>query len=155
MPSALTVGAVDRLPPELEMLVEESLAEGFGLLARLQDDWRSGANRFDAPGEAFFVARQRGSLVGVCGLNLDPYASDPAVGRLRRLYVRARFRRHGVGRALVRAALAHAHFRRVRVRTNTAEGCSFYEALGFAPVACSTATHELTLRLPRSATLGG
>jgi GNAT superfamily N-acetyltransferase len=104
---------------ERTQLLEESLAEGFQFLARLRSDWHAGANRFGGAGEAFFTARRQGSLVGVCGLNVDPYAGDPAIGRLRRLYVTIRSRRHGVGRALVSAALAHArpHFTRVP-RTN-------------------------------------
>ena len=34
-----------------------------------------------------------GRLVGVCGLNVDPYLDDPSVGRVRHLYVLVAARR--------------------------------------------------------------
>src|SRR6266487_3820772 len=53
----------------LEELRAESSREGFRFVERLCDEWVSGANRFNAPGEALFVAVADGQVVGVCGLN--------------------------------------------------------------------------------------
>jgi GNAT superfamily N-acetyltransferase len=64
----------------------------------------SGTNRFNKRGEAIFAASAAGALIGVCGLNVDPYASDPRVGRVRHLYVLSGFRQLGVGRQLVEAS---------------------------------------------------
>src|SRR5262245_15867190 len=73
----LTVSRARELPADLEPFVQASLSEGFRFLQRLRDEWNSGVNRFTEPGEAFFVARHPASLAGVCGLNRDPYSSDP------------------------------------------------------------------------------
>ena len=72
----------------LSELAREGEAEGFRFLPRLMDEWSSGANRFDQPGEAFFIVTDGGPIVAVCGLNIDPYQTDPGVARLRHLYVR-------------------------------------------------------------------
>jgi GNAT superfamily N-acetyltransferase len=76
-------------------------------------------------------------VVGVCGLTIDPYAADPAVGRVRRLYVLRAFRGRGVGRGLVEAVVRAAgeRFRTLRLRTESPEAAVFYERLGFQPVA--------------------
>lgn len=144
---ALRPARIRALPPDLEPLVRESLAEGHDLLRRLQDDWCSGANRFDREGEALFEVRDAGRLVGVGGLNRDPYAAPPEPGRLRRLYVARSVRRAGVGRTLVEAALAHAtgHFAVVRLKTYDPGADRFYRALGFARVEGDPdATHRLS-----------
>src|SRR6266536_5947889 len=60
---------IDRLAP----LAAEADAAGFRALARLVDDWDAGRNRFDRPGEALFIATDGGAVVGVCGLNIEPY----------------------------------------------------------------------------------
>ena len=129
-------------------LLAESRAEGYRFLARLRDEWESGANRFDRGGEALYVARRGGVWVGICGLNRDPFSGDADVGRLRHLYVSEGQRRVGVGRALVEQAVVDAqrHFRRLVLRTNAPAAAAFYAALGFSPAACGSATHALELR---------
>lgn len=149
MPVKLCIAQSAELPADLAPLLEASLAEGFRFVERLREEWSSGVNRFAKPGEAFFVARHQALLAGFCGLSRDPFSTDPAVGRLRHLYVAAQYRRQGVGRALVQHALAGAgaHFAVVRVRTDTREADLFYLALGFSrPLSSRDATHELRLR---------
>ena len=74
-------------------------------------------NRFDRAGEALFGGRIDGQLVGICGLNVDPYAADDGIGRVRHLYVWSIHRRLGVGRALVTHVIqaAHGRFRAGRI----------------------------------------
>ena len=130
----------------LEDLRNESLREGFGHVARLCEDWASGFNRFNAPGEALFVALAGNEIVGVCGLNCDPYTCDARVGRIRRLYVARAHRRRGVGRALLNAVVTHAraHFKVLRVRTE--EAGKFFSAQGFGFVTLEAeTTHVLEL----------
>ncbi len=116
-------------------LVAESEQAGFRFVRKLVNEWASGANRFAAPGEALFAARVNCRLVGVGGLNVDPYAREPGVGRVRHLYVLAAYRRKGIGRSLVEAIVtaARGSFGRLRLRTDTVEAAQFYEALGFQP----------------------
>jgi GNAT superfamily N-acetyltransferase len=130
----------------LERLRVESSLEGFRFVERLRDEWISGANRFQAPGEALFLARAGDRAIGVCGLNRDPYARDVRMGRVRRLYILRAHRNQGVGRALVDTLLAHArtHFDSLRLRTDAAN--DFFVACGFRRIELSTeATHVLNL----------
>jgi GNAT superfamily N-acetyltransferase len=143
----IVIERIDTLPIEkLSALVTEADANGFRALSRLVEDWRSGLNRFDQSGEAFFIATNGGRVIGVCGLNHDPYISVSTVGRVRHLYVAADHRRKGIGTQLVRAvvAAAHGHFVRLRLRTDSADANAFYRSIGFMPAtgepACS---HQL------------
>jgi GNAT superfamily N-acetyltransferase len=129
-------------------LVAESEREGWRFVRRLADEWSDGTNRFDQAGEALFAAWVDGTLVGVCGLNADPYAVDPAVGRVRRLYVLREFRNRGIGRHLVQIVLqyARARFRSLRVWTENPVASALYERLGFLPsVGVPDCTHLLVL----------
>ena len=127
----------DLPPAAVAALVAASERDGWRFVRRLADDWAAGTVRFDRPGEALFAARVGGAVVGVCGLTIDPYAADPAVGRVRRLYVLWAFRGRGVGRGLVEAVVraARGRFRTLRLRTESPEAAVFYERLGFRPVA--------------------
>ncbi len=113
--------------------LEESELEGLRFVRRLVDEYASGANRFAAPGEALLGA-YRPELIGVCGLNRDPYTDDPSIGRVRRLYVSPRCRRRGVGRALVDAIIREAgrHYRVLVLRADGPAACAFYRALDFS-----------------------
>jgi GNAT superfamily N-acetyltransferase len=135
-------------PAELTALREECRREGFGLLDRLADDYLSGANRFDRPGEALFGIYTGRELVGIGGLNRDPYANDPRVGRVRRVYIAAAYRRRGLGRRLIGAIVAEAsrHYDVLVLKTDTARADAFYRALGFqAGAAPGDATHVMRL----------
>jgi len=128
----------------LKQLRAASSQEGFRFMERLCEEWLSGANRFDAPGEALFLAVADGQVVGVCGLSRDPYTHDARTGRVRRLYVLPAQRRSGVGQALLETVIAHAHvhFDLLRVRTGAAG--DFYTAHGFRRDDSDTeATHVL------------
>jgi ribosomal protein S18 acetylase RimI-like enzyme len=156
------MGGVDGVPVEevreldvltLNPLLEASVAEGFALVQRLVNDWASGSNRFDRPGEALLLARRGGAIVGVCGLNRDPYANDPHTGRLRHLYVAAAHRRQGIGCVLVEETVARAmkSFALLALRTDSPQAAAFYEALGFARTTeLPSSTHRLDLTADRS-----
>lgn len=133
-------------PPAIDLLVSESRAEGHPFVARALEAWRDGSNRFDGDGEAFFLAEAGSLVVGMCGLNIDPYSADPSVGRIRHLYVTPTWRRRDVGTKLVDACLAAAagRFRRIRLRTHDPAASSFYVSLGFARVHENHATHAIT-----------
>jgi hypothetical protein len=114
-------------------------------------EWEEGSNRFDQDGEALFEARLRsGELVGVCGLNRDPYTPGCSrFGRVRRLYVAPATRRQGIASQLVQTiqAAAEGHFDALGLRTHDRPAAAFYEALGFASVAgVPHRTHRLSLR---------
>jgi ribosomal protein S18 acetylase RimI-like enzyme len=146
----VTIEPVVGLPPDaLAPLVAESEGEGWEFVRTLADEWATGANRFDRPGERLFAARDGTAIVGVCALGIDPYAGDDAVGRVRRVYVLRAYRGRGVGERLVRVAVAAAtgRFRTLHLRAENPVAVRLYERLGFRPVAGANHTHALDLSL--------
>ncbi|VVE60886.1 GNAT family N-acetyltransferase [Pandoraea anapnoica] len=141
----LAIIQIEDLPPQLTDLEREAAAQGFRFLGRLIEEWETGKNRFDKPGERLLVATHSGCLVGIGGLNVDPYDSTGDTARLRRLYVANDFRRRGIGEALVYELLLDAHhrFRVVRLSTDTDAGDAFYSRLGFVRIKDANATHML------------
>jgi GNAT superfamily N-acetyltransferase len=144
--------SVDRLhdlpPDRLADLVTESEKAGFRFMRRLVEDWESGANRYAQPGEALFAAILGGRIIGVCGLNSDPYRCGGRVGRVRHLYVAVEFRRRGIGRLLVAVVVRTARnaFEQLRLRTDSEPAARFYEVLGFRRCAGEAdCTHALEL----------
>ena len=144
----------DPLPEGLATLLADDERDGTRFVRRLVDEWASRTNRFDRPGEALFGAWIGEQLVGVCGLNVDPYATAQQVGRVRRLYVLTAFRRLGVGRRLVIEVIAAAggRFDRLRLRTFNPAAAGLYETMGFRPSAAppTTRTPWSWSRLDRS-----
>jgi GNAT superfamily N-acetyltransferase len=145
----IAIERIDSLPIDrLGALATEAEATGFHGLSRLLSEWQAGRNRFDQPGEALFIATDNGRVVGVCGLNRDPYLGDPTVGRIRHLYVAVGYRRKRIGSRLVGGIVgaARGHFARLRLRTDNPDADAFHLCLGFLPVtgepACS---HQLVL----------
>lgn len=138
------------LRPDLELgaLLAESEQAGLQLVRRLVEEWASGANRFDRPGEKLFGAWVDERVVGVCGLNVDPYTAEERVGRVRHLYVLSAFRRRGVGRRLMAEVIeaARGPFVALRLRTRNPEAARLYEAIGFQPSGRSAdCTHVMEL----------
>jgi GNAT superfamily N-acetyltransferase len=139
----MTITRIEALPPEVKTLEASAASEGFNCMTRLLAEWRSGANRFDKPGECLLGAFEGGRMVGIGGLTIDPYLPAGDIGRLRRLYVTLSVRRRGIGAALVDALLQHAsgRLRLVRLTTDTQACAHFYLRCGFAQVDDDSATH--------------
>lgn len=135
------------LGTELAPLVAEADREGHAFVRRLRDDWKSGGNRFDRAGEALFGAFCGGRLVGIGGLNRDPYTKADNVGRLRHLYVAPDMRGRGVGRLLVERILAETRgsFTLLRLRTLSTDAAAFYRRLGFDEASEEAATHMIRI----------
>jgi GNAT superfamily N-acetyltransferase len=130
----VTIERLHDLPADgLEALLADSEQAGSRIVRRLVDEWVSGANRFDQSGKGLFAAWTGGRLVGICGLNVDPYAPEERVGRVRHLYVLSAVRRLGVGRALIAEVVdaARGLFDTLHLRTRNPEAARLYEAFGF------------------------
>ncbi|MGC2401483.1 MAG: GNAT family N-acetyltransferase [Acidobacteriaceae bacterium] len=132
--------------PGIESLHAEACAEGYDFIETLVTEWATGENRFAAPGEALCGHFDDGLLVAIGGLNCDPFAGRPDMGRIRRVYVRPAWRNNGIGRALVTALVerARAHFRCVRLRAENDGAARLYQRMGFKPIESPDATHILT-----------
>lgn len=76
----LLIAATTPDDPGFVALRTESLEQHFNMLRRLAENWQSGKNRFNAPGEKLLGAFVNGQLVGVCGLNIDPFSQQPRAG---------------------------------------------------------------------------
>jgi GNAT superfamily N-acetyltransferase len=91
------------------------------------------------PDARAFLAEVEGAAVGMACVRIDrapPILDELERGEVTDLFVRSRWRRRGLGRALADAALdwvASRGVRRVEVRVAdaNAEGQSFWRALGF------------------------
>lgn len=142
----LEIISITKLEPEIHHLAQEAAAENFRFVTRLISEWISGANRFDAPGECLMAAYCGDNVVAVGGVSIDPYVC-PAVGRLRRFYVRPAARRQKVGLALLTSLIKHAglHFHELRVFTDTPEAEAFYSRNGFKRIDDDHATHSMSL----------
>lgn len=141
----MTIKEITELPDGFEALLQESLLQNFNFLKKMQDEWFSGKNRFNKNGERAFAAFIGDKLVGIGGLNRDPYLLDAQVGRVRHLYVAHGYRHSRVGTLLMNEIIkaARMHYRKLRLRTDTDTAAQFYESLGFHRVRDGYATHEL------------
>jgi GNAT superfamily N-acetyltransferase len=130
----------------LEALHVEAKKDGYDFIDTLVDEWASGVNRFEAPGEVLCGHLNHGQLVAVGGLTIDPFTAEPGTGRIRRVYVRSAWRNQGVGRALVSTLVEEARksFRFVRLRAENASAARLYERMGFTPIGDPNATHTLS-----------
>jgi len=138
-----TLVRLTHLDDRLELLRREAAAEGFRFVDRLIEDWQTGRNRFDGPGECLQGVTAGDDLVAAGGLNRDPYECSTPTGRIRHVYVMQPYRRRGAGSILLQALLAEAdlHYAAVRLRTDTPDAAAFYVGHGFVPVASQWATH--------------
>jgi GNAT superfamily N-acetyltransferase len=134
-------------PTELDELVIRSLEEGFQFVQRLRDEYESGINRFDQPGEALLLARAAQEVIAVIGLNLDPQG-QPSVMRVRRFYVLPEHRGHGLGRKMLLEVIAMARAAKatkLELHTDNPQAASFYERNGFQALTSTNPTYHLEL----------
>lgn len=132
----------------IEELRAEARAEGYNFIEALVEDWASGVNRFDGPGEMLCGHLDQDRLAAVGGLNRDPFADCDAVGRIRRVYVRTAWRNRGIGTALVSELVdeARGHFHCVSLRAENSDAARLYERIGFVPIDNPDATHILRFK---------
>ena len=133
---------ITELPAGFDLLRAEARAEGFRHVDRLADEWKAGTMRFDRQGEVFIAAHLHEDLAGLGGLTIDP--SQPDALRMRRFYVRAPFRRAGIGRAIAEDLLAQARAFGRPVTVNAGAGSEpFWLSLGFVSEVCNGHTHVI------------
>jgi GNAT superfamily N-acetyltransferase len=147
MPDILQIIPNAALPSSLTVLRDEALAQGFLFLERLAAEWESGANRFAQSGECLTGAYRDGRLIGIGGLNRDPYAASEDIARLRHVYVLAAHRRQGVASAVTLDLIARAQgwFRQIHLRTDSTAADAFYRRLDFTPIVDPHATHAIVI----------
>lgn len=138
---AVVVRQIVELPDQLDQLLLEAEAEGFEMISVLQDEWRSGANRFERSGEILALATIDGEVAGIGGVTQD--FMDSGWLRMRRFYVRPAYRRLGVGRQIALFVLEHAKAfdRPIVLYTAGPEAEAFWPTIGFTPIERDNTTH--------------
>jgi GNAT superfamily N-acetyltransferase len=148
---------IHRLPTDaLAPLLTASVHEGFHFVERLVREWEEAKERFNRPGELLLAAYKGGGIIAIGGLTADPYSGEPALGRLRHVYVRPDARRRGIGRRLVQILeqAAEQTYGALVLRTDTPTAARFYETLGYTRLPPgSTATHRRELVVARLSSL--
>lgn len=132
---------------EIEDLVELSLAEGYLFLERLVNEWISGENRFNKGNENLYQIKIDGKVIGIGGINKNPYTDDEKNGRIRHFYIHPKYRRKGIGTELIKTILRNQDYEKITLRTDKEEASKFYESIGFIRIKDSiTDTHEIVLK---------
>jgi GNAT superfamily N-acetyltransferase len=131
----LTIEDVDWHDPLAQQLIGE-LQQEYVVRYGGPDETAVDGAQFAAPYGAFFVARVEGEAVGCAGLRRH----DDAVVEIKRMFVRAAYRRRGHARALLRALEERARasgYMRVILETGMAqpEAIALYESAGYQPIA--------------------
>jgi len=141
----LLIAAITPDEPGFSALRAESLAQNLNMLRRLAENWQNGENRFNAPGEKLLGAFLNGRLVGVCGLNRDPFSQQPRAGRIRHLYVSEKCRGLGIGKQLLTVVMADASIWFDFLNTHAPYSAyGFYHQAGFTLVSDEPrVTHRL------------
>ncbi|MGE7887036.1 GNAT family N-acetyltransferase [Bacillus cereus] len=118
---------------EFSHLVQDSKEEGFNFIIKLINEYKNKINVFNKTGECLYGIFQEDTLIGVGGLNEDPYTEDNKIGRSRRFYISRDYRRIGLGNVLLNQLLCHAekYFEVIVLHTDTKQGNAFYTANGF------------------------
>jgi GNAT superfamily N-acetyltransferase len=133
------------LPEDLVVLRTEAIADGFGMICTLVQDWESGACRYDDDHEVLMSAWSESELAGIGGITRDPAIKGAL--RMRRFYVRRAFRRHGIGRQLAVAILDRVRplNKAVFINAGTEMAPAFWVALGFIQHVEAGHTHILEI----------
>jgi ribosomal protein S18 acetylase RimI-like enzyme len=131
------------LPTQIEPLIQDSLQDGFHGLERFYHEWITGRDRFEKSGEKICVAVYNGQIIGICGINIDPYANDSRIGRLRRVYVHREFRRQGIAERLIEILRKHGadYFQTIRLYTENVAAAKLYEKMGFQKTTGERVSH--------------
>ncbi|AHA06160.1 MULTISPECIES: GNAT family N-acetyltransferase [Bacillus] len=118
---------------EISHLVQDSKEGGFNFLIKLINEYENKINVFNKTGECLYGIFQREKLIGIGGLNEDPYTENNKIGRVRRFYIAKEYRRKGLGRLLLVRILSDAkkYFNIVVLNTDTEQGDKFYTSGGF------------------------
>lgn len=148
----MKIERVTKVPPMTKLLAE-SKHQGFRFLERLINDFESGANRFEEPGEALFAVFIDSLCVGIGGVNRDP-SGNPGLGRVRRVYVSIEHQGNGIGRVLMESieSWSKDHFDALSLFTDTQAASRFYESLGYHSVGEDKTSHFKKLTKTHSET---
>ena len=127
----ITIHKAEQLPAQITELAKQAQKEGFQLIDQLIEEYESGKNRFDQPGEFLLFVYDDEKLIACGGLNQqwNENEIDARIGRVRRFYVLPKYRKHGVGKQLLQhlEKNARANFSALCLNTDTKSAANFYQ----------------------------
>lgn len=134
-------------------LAAQAKTEGYNFVQRTIDEWQAGKNNFSKTGEFLLGVFDGDNCIAIGGLNIDPYANDTRVCRLRHLYVSPKCRRVGIAKILLEKIIndAQNYFNVLRLsahkpaRSNE-PAARLYESMGFIQDEGDHQTHLLNLK---------
>lgn len=119
---------------DLTDMIGESKAQGFGMIERLREEWNNNTNRFNKSDELLLGAFDCNRVIGIGGINHDPYHPAKRYGRIRHVYVMNEMRRKSLGTLIVEEMInrSKSAFNLITLRTPK-DGAAdlFYESIGF------------------------
>ena len=128
---------------QLEKLAEDALQDGYKIVRRTIDQWKSGENQFKSYQEVLYGVKVAEEIVAIGGINIDPYLMDEDIGRLRHFYVHRVYRNKGIATTLLNKILEEkaAHYMVIRLTARNEVAMQLYEDYGFKKVVEFKATH--------------
>jgi multimeric flavodoxin WrbA/GNAT superfamily N-acetyltransferase len=143
---------------DIEELLSESESFGYQYLTKMINQWRTGENRFSKPNELLIVYKNAEKVIGIGGINEEPYLKKRDFGRLRDVYVLSQYRRSNIGTQIVEHLIefGRKHFKTITLRVpENIEASPFYESLGFLKTGeIETVTHVKNFALKRMKAIG-
>jgi len=130
----------------LKNLADEAKNEGYNYVRKTMDEWLQGINQFSKQSEVLWGVFDSEKCIAIGGLNIDPFADEPAIGRVRRIYVSKKYRQKGIATYLLKKIIEQSKpfFSTLRLSTNNQNAAELYESMGFIKAEGVKQTHILS-----------
>ena len=127
----IKIVTAEQLPDQIDTLATLARKEGYDLIDKLIEEYRTGKNCFSQNNEFLACAYDGNKLIACGGLNQqwDDNGIEERIGRVRRFYVHPKYRQHGVGKQLLAylEQLARPFYSALCLQTDTKLAASFYQ----------------------------
>lgn len=127
----IKIVTAEQLPDQIDTLATLARKEGYDLIDKLIEEYRTGKNCFSQNNEFLACAYDGNKLIACGGLNQQwgDNGIEERIGRVRRFYVHPKYRQHGVGKQLLAylEQLARPFYSALCLQTNTKLAASFYQ----------------------------
>src|SRR5690606_21833247 len=99
----IKIVTAEQLPDQIDTLATLARKEGYDLIDKLIEEYRTGKNCFSQNNEFLACAYDGNKLIACGGLNQQwgDNGIEERIGRVRRFYVHPKYRQHGVGKQLL------------------------------------------------------
>ena len=127
----IKIVTAEQLPDQIDTLATLARKEGYDLIDKLIEEYRTGKNCFSQNNEFLACAYDGNKLIACGGLNQQwgDNGIEERIGRVRRFYVHPKYRQHGVGKQLLAylEQLVRPFYSALCLQTDTKLAASFYQ----------------------------